>query len=231
MSDFYVNVANMYLRYDYDADVDYFSKAWAFPYVFRDGSTPPKFKIMEVGANEEPLANIFALEGYDVTGVDWRDYIPDKRKFVNLPLNFNFVKADFNSLTFNEEFDMVFSLSTIEHFGLDAYGAPVSDDADIFAMHNIWYSLKRGGLAYITVPVGVSVIYAHEVNGKIVRDTRVYSAESLFNRIITYFYVEKMQFFCSAPVEGYSIGSEITSEVAFRQPNENATVLLVLRKG
>jgi hypothetical protein len=232
---FHRKVTELYLNYDYDADADYFAKAFEVGLPYHDGlswqGTQPR--ILEVGANEEPLANILAIQGYDVVGVDWRPYIPEKRLFANLPLNFQFIQGDFNAMTFSDQYDAVFSLSTIEHFGLGPYGDPKSPDGDIVAMRLIKAALKPSGKAFITIPVGIGgTIFHRDGAGRYILDERIYNPLDLFSRIVQDFYVEKMQFFASDVVEGrFPRGTEITPDIAFRQAdNPDASVLLVLRK-
>jgi len=202
-----------YLSAYVDADVEYFARYF---------NEPLNSKIIEIGANDEPISNILSLMGYDVIGVDLRDYSEKKREL--LPLNFNFIKGDFNDIDFDKTFDVVISTSTLEHFGAGAYGEdpyPV-DEGDIRAIRKCWDILREGGHAYITVPVGV-----YEVDR---RGWRVYDKKALSERLIQNFKVLKRIYFASGIIEGIKIGEEMDEETAFRQKGPEATVLLILEK-
>ncbi len=66
------------------------------------------------------------------------------------------------------QFDAIISISSIEHDGLGRYGDPLNPDGDLQAMQNIKHMLKKGGLLFLAVPVGIDTIYwnAHRIYGK-----------------------------------------------------------------
>jgi SAM-dependent methyltransferase len=240
---FYGRLKRLYLNAKADADVEYFGRHFA---------ERNHARILEVGCNEEPVAEVLQWFGYEVTGVDARPY------WLPTP-HFKFIQADFNSLNFGlnfeDHFDAVVATSTIEHFGLGAYGESKDKDGDVLAMRKIREALRPGGRAYVTVPVGV-----WEVNWQ---GWRVYDEPRLKARIIQDFTVEKEVFFCSGPIlmpalrslmvgpsrmlrdgdpefdgavdalgkGGYfEVGSELDRETAFGHEGPEATALLILRR-
>jgi len=77
------------------------------------------------------------------------------------------VKAEeFSRMT--EKYDIVISISSVEHSGLGRYGDPINPDGDIEAMGDLYHNLKPGGLCFLAVPIGRDQIIwnAHRVYGK-----------------------------------------------------------------
>jgi len=198
---------------------DYLHTSDADVFVFaQEFDEPTPSTVLEIGANDEPVSNILALAGYAVFGVDLKPYMTR----VNLPLNFTFIQADFNRLEFGIPlFDIIVSLSTIEHVGLGPYGETPYANGDILTMKNVYKALRNGGKVYLTVPVGIYHVYL---------DWRIYDKNALKNRIVGKFNILKTRFFASGKIGAYNIGDEVPEEVAFQQIGPNATVLLVLQK-
>jgi SAM-dependent methyltransferase len=67
------------------------------------------------------------------------------------------------------KFDVCISVSSIEHSGLGRYGDNIDPMGDIKAMKDIKNILKKGGLFFLSVPIGDDRIMwnAHRVYGKI----------------------------------------------------------------
>ena len=67
-----------------------------------------------------------------------------------------FVQADATSLEElgDETVDSISALCSLEHFGLGRYGDKIDPDACFKAMNAIQRVLKKGGHAYIAVPIG-----------------------------------------------------------------------------
>ncbi|MBU0469498.1 MAG: class I SAM-dependent methyltransferase [Candidatus Omnitrophica bacterium] len=109
-----------------------------------------KYKVLDVGCSESSLPLHMSSLGYDVTGIDIRDY-PYK-----MP-NFNFLKADIMNLPFEDgDFDAVTCVSTLEHVGLGFYSDPKEkDEPQKKAVKEMDRVLKKGGLFILTVPFGV----------------------------------------------------------------------------
>lgn len=147
---------------------------------------PKGCSVLEVGANDEYAANILTDNKYDVLGVD---ILPHK---LSIPPNYTRTIGDFCRLEFNRQFDCIFSLSAVEHFGLTTYGDTENQCSfyDAAAMLKMWTLLKPGGSCYITVPFGCCfIVYGIH--------WRVYNDEKLFSRITQKFRVEKKCFFTS----------------------------------
>jgi hypothetical protein len=65
------------------------------------------------------------------------------------------------------KFDAAISLSTYEHSGLGRYGDPVDPEGDLTAMAQLKTVVKKGGIAYIAVPVGQEAVFfnLHRIYG------------------------------------------------------------------
>lgn len=175
------------------SDIDTLALLWGF-------DEPPGGRVIEVGAHDEPVANLLTDCGYDVTGVDLREYNAGedtgKGLLITSPAcNYTYVRSDFCDLpaSFMERnyggFDCAVSLSALEHFGLTTYGEGNPHPYyDVIAMRTVWNLLRDGGVAYITVPFGRQ----HLDNGI---HWRVYDDNSLRNRLIQDFTVELEVYF------------------------------------
>ena len=66
-------------------------------------------------------------------------------------------------------FDSAFSISSFEHDGLGRYGDPIDPWGDFRAMNEMKQMIKKDGLLYIAVPVGIDKVVwnAHRVYGEI----------------------------------------------------------------
>lgn len=173
---------------DMDADTKMFLRWFA---------EPLESLILEVGANQEYSACILTDNGYRVLGVDLQDF------YTPQPINYHRIKGEFVKFAQDGVFqslDCIYSTSAIEHFGLGTYpGCPCLKDHDVTAMEMIWRILRPNGTCYLTVPYGRE----HIEHG---RDWRVYSKQSLQERLIQKFNVEKKLFFksagCNVPDDG-----------------------------
>lgn len=119
------------------------------PYVYRAlGAVKAGASVLDVGAAESTLAFSLASLGYDVTALDIRDYsLAHPRLRV--------VTADILDWETSESFDVVLCVSTLEHIGLDAYGAATRDDsADQTAIERLRALTRPGGILVLTVPFG-----------------------------------------------------------------------------
>lgn len=171
-----------------DADVD--AAAIAHLYDEPEGS-----KVLEVGAHDEPLANVLADMGNLVYGVDLREY-DDK-----LPkCNYTYLRADFCDMPpefvrgHYGTFDVVISVSAIEHFGMGVYGEGGSPAPyyDVVAMRQVWNVLRPGGTAYVTVP-------CDKTYGECWGHWRTYDRHALYHRIIQDFTPEVVSCVVSGP--------------------------------
>lgn len=105
-------------------------------------------KILDVGCRYSLLPIQLASLGNEVYGIDIYAY---KRRHPN----FHFTKSDFLEAKFKRSFfDVVISLSTIEHIGLGFYGEKANIDGDRKAIEKIKSLSKRGGILLLTAPFG-----------------------------------------------------------------------------
>lgn len=67
------------------------------------------------------------------------------------------------------QFDIGLSIYSFEHEGLGRYGDPVSPDADLEAMEKMKSTIKKGGLLFLAVPIGLDAVVwnAHRIYGEI----------------------------------------------------------------
>ncbi len=68
----------------------------------------------------------------------------------------DFIQADATTLggVADESIESLSALCSLEHFGLGRYGDPIDPDACFKAFNSIIRVLKKGGHAYISVPIG-----------------------------------------------------------------------------
>lgn len=183
-------------------------------------------KILEVGCNEECAADILTDNGWtNIVGVDLQP--PHRRP---AECNFKRVEGDFCKISDNfRNFDCVFSLSAIEHFGLSAYGEDYQPFLDIIAMDRIWSVLKPGGTCYLTVPYGKD----HITELAQWPQWRSYSKKSLYFRLIQRFKVEIILCFtaCDTTIDGVRRGSHqpVSLDEADRYPGRPPHVMVFLK--
>lgn len=66
-----------------------------------------------------------------------------------------------------EKFDAIFSIVSVNHEGLGRYGDPIDPNGDLMAMMKAKKMLKRGGLLFLSVPIGKDCLVwnAHRIYG------------------------------------------------------------------
>lgn len=108
---------------------------------------PPK-KVFEVGCGEgwPQTFNMWRLQGFDLWAVDCRPVSDDPQ----------FRCEDCRLMSFpDESFDVVYSISSVEHVGLKRYGdrddIESGDRETIIEMGRV---LKAGGILVVTLPMG-----------------------------------------------------------------------------
>lgn len=195
-------------------------------------------KILEVGAHDEPIANILSDNGHTVIGVDLRAYNPNQDIPGNdIPeCNYTYTRADFCNLPveFIKEhqgtFDAVISVSAMEHFGLETYSeGGVHTFYDTIAMHTIWKMLKPDGSVYLTVPYGSRYV-------ENAPHWRIYNDETIKTRLTQGFTIEKTMYFVADDIiidnqpryRGNSLSHDEAS--SHRDPTPNISVLIKLRR-
>jgi len=121
---------------------------------------PPPASILDVGAADSPLLFVLASLGYNVTAVDQRKCI------VNWE-NLHFVSWDVlkDKSPFDQAFDIVTCISTVEHFGLGRYGDTVEVDGDLRGISILWQELVPKGFMFLSVPYGNPEVFfpAHRI--------------------------------------------------------------------
>lgn len=143
----------------------------------------PEGNLLEIGHVASSTALELASLGFQVTAIDLRTY-PFKHR------NLSSIKGDFLKYEFNEKFDCVYSLSTIEHFGFSRrYGGEDEPDnnLDEQAFEKIADLLLSDGRAIISVPYAqswVSDIWF-----------RVYTRSDLESKLDKYFRIRESRFY------------------------------------
>lgn len=134
-------------------------------------------KVLVVGCNEDPFANLFAELGADVTGLDLREYSNTELDTGWEKPLYKHIIGDAVTYNFEEKFDLCVSVSVVEHIGLGwiQYGGVIEEYGDSWAMKNMHSALKEDGIIIITVPIGGSF--------KVTPHWRRYTKETL-NRLI-----------------------------------------------
>jgi len=144
-------------------------------------SEPPG-RVLDIGCRESWVPEILVDADYDVVGIDMREL--DRKKDEH---DFLFIQGDFTTIKHDAlqpySFDIITATSSIEHFGLGAYGETVREDGDIRAVVRAGNLLKLGGLFYLTVPTGTHLVTDH---------FRRYTEEALHGRLLKYFSIVKM---------------------------------------
>lgn len=166
----------------------------------------PNSLILEVGAHDEPVANMLSDLGHRVVGVDLREYNPGEDTGKGLSkdspaCNYRYVRADFCDLPadfvrdYLGRFDSVISLSALEHFGLGTYAeGPRHEFYDVIAMRTAWSLLRDGGSAYVTVPFGRQFF----TNAS---HWRVYDDNAIKTRIVQDFVVEGEAYLAATDID------------------------------
>lgn len=119
------------------------------PFVLRRLPPEPGARVLDFGCSDSALPLEMAALGYRVTGVDLRPY-PFSHP------NLEFVQGDFlDDGRVRGPFDAVVAVSSVEHCGLEAYGARGRQGGDRAIVEKFLALLKPGGLLLLTVPYGL----------------------------------------------------------------------------
>ena len=210
----------------------------------------PPANILEIGDQESYLSYILSRRGFNYFGNDLRGKLQTYEEtldkafdVVNLG-SYTFYQGDFMQLKSNTQFDIIISLSTIEHAGLGTYGEMIDDlDYDMKMARKIYDWLKPNGVAYITVPYGKTMLvgridgfYKEHLSDK--WEWRIYNSEHLQKRIIQKFHVDSIEYFFSADYkhpdtgETFKQGQVVSEEVAntiIQLPNLSVGLRMIKR--
>lgn len=119
------------------------------PYVFSAlASLKNEAEVLDVGGCESTVSMSLASLGYRVTQVDLRQQILKHPNLIS-------VKSAIEDWHSSMKFDAIVCLSSIEHFGLGAYGESArEEDSDLQAMRLLWSLAKPEALLVLTAPFG-----------------------------------------------------------------------------
>lgn len=122
------------------------------PFVMRQIGEADR-SILDFGAFESTLPLQLAALGHEVTVWDQRPY-PFSHSRIHV------ISDDILSerATQNRTFDVVMSISTVEHIGLGNYGDITDQDGDKRAVSALWRMVRPGGRLIVTVPAGVGSV-------------------------------------------------------------------------
>jgi 2-polyprenyl-3-methyl-5-hydroxy-6-metoxy-1,4-benzoquinol methylase len=126
---------------------------------------PADCRILDFGAFESSLPLTLASLGKQVTALDQREYPFSAPGLTVLCRDVMVSMPDLASA-----FDVVYSISTIEHVGLGDYGDPTLSDGDRLALANLLQLVRPGGRLLMSVPAGRATDH---------RGYRVYDRERL----------------------------------------------------
>jgi len=119
------------------------------PFVHRNLPYPFRGRVLDVGYRGSPLIYELASLGFETWGIDIR---PPLVKFPDV----EYVIGDICRYQFPPAyFDVVISLSTIEHIGLRGYGnVDYNPEGDLHALQAMHRALNPSGRLILTVPFG-----------------------------------------------------------------------------
>lgn len=184
----------------------------------RDYSSYDGLKVLVVGCLEDPFANILASLGASVTGIDYRE--PKQGDISNGFEDdlYTHVTGDMKEKLLAKEFDLVISVSAIEHSGLGYYKDERDEDGDIKTVKNIAMHMRPKARFYVTVPVGGEWTVTYH--------WRRYTTNTLSRLTAPFKELERIYF--NTSYRGNSIVSE--DEVRGYKTGPDISVLLKLEK-
>lgn len=185
-----------------------------YPFVFKHVTKLKEGRILDVGCYGSYLLTELASLGYEVYGIDIRQFP------VQYP-NVKFIKGNICKTKFpNAFFDMIIAVSTIEHIGIkEPYGDVEDLEGDKKTVKEMTRILKPAGKMLITVPYGKSGTET---------PYRVYNELSL-KELLSGLKIENIEYF--ALKNGYWLPtSKVEAEKIETSKRANAVVLLKLAK-
>ncbi len=161
---------------------------------------------MDAGPTGSLFPLIAASLGIKVTGID---ILPWDIQFKN----YTHLLADLKKIPIESNyFDLVSSISTMEHLGLPRFGETPDKDADIKGMKELIRVLKPKGHIILTVPFGKPIIFQNK--------HRVYDKKAL-KKLIGNLKIVKQEFF--APVDNILTFRPCTQEEVFLVDTKTGT--------
>lgn len=136
-----------------------------YPLVYRY-LEPGDKKILDFGGFESILPLQLSALGHHVT-------VWDQRKYPFNHTNINVFHGDiFEDSVPRALFDVVISISTIEHLGLGRYCDSINEKPDIIAVRKLWSLVERNGKLLASVPAGKPATQRgyRVYNEKLIRD-------------------------------------------------------------
>ncbi len=125
-----------------------------------------KYKIKDksvaiIGSNDPWYEAVCIAYGGYPTIIEYNKIISEHPKIKAMTVS----EYDINPILF----DMAFSISSFEHDGLGRYGDPINPNGDLIAMNNAKKMLKKDGILFLAVPVGLDTVVwnKHRVYGEI----------------------------------------------------------------
>jgi len=120
-----------------------------YSFVFMNIGKPPA-TVLDVGCSGSDFPEVLAAHGFDVYGIDIRNY------HIENP-TFSFIKGNIMNTPFSDNiFDIITAISTIEHLGMSGRYRIEEDipSADKNAIKEIKRIIKKNGRFIMTVPYG-----------------------------------------------------------------------------
>ena len=105
--------------------------------------------VLDFGGYESILPLQLSAIGYKVTVLDQRNY-----PFHHPNLDVICVDLLKSTLEIDQLYDVVISISTIEHLGLGGYGDTPTNNGDKQGVYELWKFVKNGGKLMASVPAG-----------------------------------------------------------------------------
>lgn len=176
-----------------------------YPMVLRN-LRPTDQTILDFGGYESLLPLQLSAVGYKVTVLDQRHY-PFQHPNLTVVCQDLFA----SQLAVDGTFDLVVSISTVEHLGFGSYNDIRYEDADRHGIERLWRFVKPGGRLMVSVPAGRSAVH----NGY-----RVYDPQ----RIAEIFPAEaSVAWFCKQGREGVWTASDAATiaKISYDEPNED----------
>ena len=191
-------------------------RSWLFK---ESAALPPGCRILDVGCSESLVSFELASAGFNVLGVDVRDY----------PLrhpNLQFLRSDICKTGLQpSSFDAAVALSTVEHIGLGFYGDTHNDSALDSAMNAILQLMRPGAPMFLTVPFGRSAVTPQH---------RIFDSDTL-RMLLSGFKIEQLEFAVKLDVRTWHFpASEAEAVVQIHDSKSyapGAVALAVCRKG